>query len=80
MPRCSAALRTDWRSAAVTSPSAHATKTNGTKVKAAIDDGDASIEVSFDPDTGALQRFFVDVDERMADEEFGIEVISLTTE
>lgn len=47
------------------------------EVQAVIDDGYASLDLSFDPDTGALVRYFVDIDERMADEEFGVEVISI---
>ncbi len=46
-------------------------------VQRASDDGYASLDVSYDPDTGALRQFFVDVDERVADEEYGVEVISL---
>ena len=46
-------------------------------VQQAIDNGYASLTVSYDPDTGALQQFFVDVDEMMADEEYGVEVISV---
>ncbi len=46
-------------------------------VQAVIDEGYASLDLSFDPDTGALIQYFVDVDERIADEESGIEVISL---
>ena len=46
-------------------------------VQQTIDNGYASLTVSYDPDTGALSQFFVDVDEMMADEEYGVEVISL---
>jgi hypothetical protein len=46
-------------------------------VQQAIDNGYASLTVSYDPDTGALSQFYVDVDEMMADEEYGVEVISL---
>jgi hypothetical protein len=46
-------------------------------VQAVIDDGYASLDLSFDPDTGALIQYFVDVDERIADEESGIEVLSI---
>ena len=46
-------------------------------VQAVIDGGYASLDLSFDPETGALVRYFVDLDERMADEEHGVEVTSL---
>ena len=39
--------------------------------------GPASVELAFDPETGALDRYWVDVDERVADEERGIEVLEL---
>lgn len=42
-----------------------------------IDNGYASFDVSYDSDTGAVQQFFVDIDELMADEEYGVEVISV---
>jgi hypothetical protein len=48
------------------------------EVQAAIDAGYASLELEVDPETGALVRYWVDVDERMADEEHGVEVMSLT--
>jgi hypothetical protein len=47
------------------------------EVAAAIDEGYATLDLDFDPDTGALVRFWVDVDEMMADEEHGVEVRSL---
>lgn len=37
----------------------------------------ASIDLSFDAETGAVERYYVDVDEMMADEENGVEVISV---
>jgi hypothetical protein len=46
-------------------------------VQQAIDNGYASLTVSYDPNTGALTQFYVDVDEMMADEEYGVEVIFL---
>ena len=46
-------------------------------VQTVIDEGYASLDLSFDPDTGALMQYFVDIDERIADEEFGLEVVSL---
>jgi hypothetical protein len=48
------------------------------EVQAVIDTGYASLELEVDPETGALVRYWVDVDERMADEEHGVEVMSLT--
>lgn len=45
-------------------------------VQAVIDEGYARLDLAFDPETGALQRYFVDLDEQIADEESGIEVIS----
>ena len=37
----------------------------------------AAVELSFDEQTGALERYWVDVDERMVDEERGLEVLEL---
>ena len=44
------------------------------EVDEAITDGFATIDLEFDPGTGALVRYWVDVDERMADEEHGVDV------
>lgn len=46
-------------------------------VQSAIDDGYVTLDLSFDPETGALRQFFVDIDELIADEEYGVEVVSL---
>ncbi len=46
-------------------------------IQSIIDDGYASLDLSFDPETGALVQYFVDIDERMADEESGVQVISI---
>jgi hypothetical protein len=46
-------------------------------VQEVIDAGYAALDLAFDPETGALIRYFVDIDERMADEESGIEVLTL---
>lgn len=42
-------------------------------VQDAIDTDPADLDVVYDPDTGAVVSFFVDVSEMMADEEYGIE-------
>ncbi len=42
------------------------------QVEGAIVDGYATLELEFDPRTGGLVRFWVDVDERTADEENGV--------
>jgi len=47
------------------------------EIEAAITEGYASIDLQFDPDTGAVVSWWVDVSEMMADEEHGVEVISL---
>jgi hypothetical protein len=47
------------------------------EVQAVLDGGYAALDLEFDPVTGALNRYFVDIDERMADEESGVEVLSL---
>jgi hypothetical protein len=47
------------------------------EIQRVIDNGYTSLTVSYDPNTGALTQFFVDVDEMMADEEYGVEVISV---
>ncbi len=44
------------------------------EVQAAIDSGPDSLTVEYDEDTGAVRSYFVDPDERMADEEHGLEV------
>lgn len=44
------------------------------EVQSAIDGGYARLELEFDPETGALIRYWVDVSEQMADEEHGVEV------
>jgi hypothetical protein len=46
-------------------------------VQEVIDGGYAALDLEFDPETGALVRYFVDIDERMADEESGVDVLSL---
>jgi hypothetical protein len=46
-------------------------------IQAVIDEGYASLDLAFDSETGAVQRYFVDIDERMADEEHGVEVVSI---
>jgi len=47
------------------------------EIEAAITEGYASIDLQFDPNTGAVVSWWVDVSEMMADEEHGVEVISL---
>lgn len=44
------------------------------EVQAAIDGGFATLDLDFDPETGALRRYWVDVNVQMADEEHGVEV------
>jgi hypothetical protein len=47
------------------------------EVEAVIAESYATLELDFDPETGGLRRYWVDVRETMADEEHGVEVISL---
>ena len=47
------------------------------EIQRVIESEYASLTVSYDPATGALKQFFVDVSEMMADEEYGVEVISV---
>jgi hypothetical protein len=42
-----------------------------------IDNGFATLDLDFDEDTGALVRYWVDVEEMMADEERGVEVVAV---
>ncbi len=44
------------------------------EVQDIIDAGYAILELEFDPDTGALVRYWVDIEESMADEEHGVVV------
>ncbi|MDZ7674582.1 MAG: DUF6174 domain-containing protein [Acidimicrobiales bacterium] len=44
------------------------------EVQAAIDSEPDSLSVEYDPDTGAVDGYFVDPDERAADEEYGLSV------
>lgn len=44
------------------------------EVERVIDDGYAELQLEFDADTGALVRYWVDVEEMMADEEHGVVV------
>ena len=46
-------------------------------IERAIDDGVFSISVSYDPETGHPVDYFIDVEEMMADEEFGVSVTDL---
>ncbi len=45
------------------------------EVQLAIDTGFATLDLEFDEETGALVRYWVDVEEMMADEEHGVEVV-----
>jgi hypothetical protein len=47
------------------------------EIEEALTAGYATFEVDFDPDTGAVERYWVDVNEQMADEEHGVDVVSL---
>ncbi len=47
------------------------------EIEAAITEGYATIDLEFDPNTGAVVSWWVDVSEMMADEEHGVDVISL---
>jgi len=49
------------------------------EVSSAITDGYAKLDLKFDTTSGALVSWWVDVDERMADEEHGVTVLSLTS-
>ncbi len=46
-------------------------------IELVLADDPARVEAEFDPETGAVISYWVDLDEMMADEEFGIEVVSL---
>lgn len=48
------------------------------EIEAAIDMGYARLDLDFDDTTGAVERYWVDVSEQMADEEHGVEVVALT--
>ncbi|MEQ8839919.1 MAG: DUF6174 domain-containing protein [Acidimicrobiales bacterium] len=48
------------------------------EIDAAIADGYHTLDLDFDDETGAVVRYWVDVDEMIADEEHGVEVTSLT--
>lgn len=48
------------------------------EIRAAIDDGAASVNAEYDADLGYPTSYFIDFSEEMADEEFGITVQSLT--
>ena len=43
----------------------------------AIADGYAALDTDYDPDTGAVISYYVDIDEMMADEEHGVRVTAL---
>lgn len=58
-------------------PQAQTMETLFDEVESAIRDGYAHLDLEFAPDTGALLSYWVDVDERMADEEHGV-VITLS--
>lgn len=47
------------------------------EVELFIVNGFATLELDFDEETGALVRYWVDVDEMMADEEHGVEVVAV---
>jgi hypothetical protein len=44
------------------------------EIQAAIDEGFATFEADYDPVSGAVERYWVDVSEMMADEEHGVVV------
>ena len=46
-------------------------------IEALLADDYASIELSFHPETGALDQYYIDIDEMIADEEQGVDVISI---
>jgi len=58
-------------------PGEHTMETLFDEVEAVIDDGYATLDLDFDPETGGLRRYWVDISEMMADEEHGVEVVSL---
>ena len=47
------------------------------RIQTALDEGYASIDLSFDATTGAVESYFVDVEEMIADEEYGVAVESV---
>jgi hypothetical protein len=47
------------------------------EIDTAITAGYATLDFEFDPATGAVIRYWVDIDERVADEEHGVDVISV---
>jgi hypothetical protein len=58
-------------------PGEHTMETLFDEVEAVIDEGYATLELDFDPETGGLRRYWADISEMMADEEHGVEVVSL---
>jgi hypothetical protein len=48
------------------------------EIAAAIAEGYETLDVEYHPETGAVVRYYVDVEALMADEEYGVEVTSLT--
>ena len=49
------------------------------EIKRQIDTGAFSIEVDYDPETGHPTGYFFDIEEMMADEEFGISNVTIVT-
>lgn len=47
------------------------------EIQLALDDGPFQIEAEFDPGNGAVRSYYVDVEEMMADEEYGVVVHSV---
>ncbi len=47
------------------------------EIESAIDDGAFSVAAQFDAETGHPTGYFIDVEEMMADEEFGIGNVTL---
>lgn len=50
-----------------------------TRLRADLEAGAAAVRVAYDPETGAPLEVFVDVSELMADEEWGMTVLELTS-
>ena len=59
-------------------PGARSMDTLFDEIEAAIAEGYETLEAEYDPETGAVIRYWVDVAANIADEEHGVEVIALT--
>ena len=48
------------------------------EIEKALDDGAFSVDATYDPELGYPTEYFIDVEELMADEEFGVVVLQLS--